>query len=115
MSKLAGIWTLGGATDRCVHPSHKPTLMRTAEEPSHLLHYIQDELLEDLPDAHGHGVRVEVLVEVGSHQVNQLPRRQAALCVQLQPVVGKLLLAPATANGLRQPPQEVLDLERGVQ
>lgn len=105
--------------DASVHQSHQAALltwapMRRVERLSHLLQHIQDELLEDLADAHGHGLRVEALAEAGPHQVDQVPRRQAALPVQLQPVVGKLLLAPAAAHGLRQPPQEVLHLQRGV-
>lgn len=96
-----------------IHPiyQHQQPEDHEAERLSDLLHHIQDEFLEDLVDAHGHGLRVEAPAEAGPHQVDQVPRRQAALNAQLQPVVGKLLLAPAAAHGLRQPPQEIFNLE----
>ncbi len=82
--------------------------------PSNLLEHVQYEFLEDLRDAHGQGVAVHALAEVThSHQFNQLPGSQAVLlCVQLQLVVCKLLLAPSAPHGLYQLSQEVLNLRR---
>lgn len=46
---------------------------------SYLLQHIQDELLEDLVNAHGQGVMAEALAEVTCpQQIDQLPHSQTA-------------------------------------
>lgn len=93
-----------------------PTLNPSRPPPTHLLEHIQDELQVDLVDAHGERLPVHALAEVArAHQHDELPGVEALLpAAQLQLVVLEALLHPAAAHGLRQLPQEVLNLmERG--
>lgn len=80
--------------------------------PTHLLEHVQDELQVDLVDAHGERLPVHALAEVArAHQQDELPGVEALLpAAQLQLVVLEALLHPAAAHGLRQLPQEVLNL-----
>lgn len=79
---------------------------------SHLFENVQNELLEDLGDAHAGGLAVHALGEVAhTHQLNQLPHIQTILLqTQLRLVVHKPALVPVHAHGIHQLPQEILDL-----